>query len=88
MRSVRRNKRALMDKKGTQDGFVRVGFSLYPNDAKAVDTVRQKAAELGLFLTASAAARLLIRSADISKISRKEIEQVIGEVAEKRQRGQ
>ena len=77
-----------MATKGQPDGYVRVGFSLYPTEVKAVNTVRQKAAELGLFLTASAAARLLIRTADVTKISRKEIEEVIDEVGKKRQRGQ
>lgn len=70
------------------DGYQRVGFSLYPNEVAAVKKVQQKAAELGIYLDASKAARLLIRTADIAKISRKEIELVIAEVSKKRQRGQ
>ena len=77
-----------MDKKLQQDGYQRVGFSMYPSEVAAVKSVQQKAASMGIFLDASKAARLLIRTADIAKISREEIEQVVEEVSRRRQRGQ
>lgn len=87
MRRIRGNKRASMET-NQNAGYQRVGFSLYPTEVTAVKKVQQKAAEMGIYLDASKAARLLIRTADIGKISRKDIELVVAEVSKKRLRNQ